>query len=68
MDHSRSFHVQDRGQRFRGGGGFMSEIGTIWQLGVLNKEGRTFFAAKWVIFGISALQNKERVLRALEVK
>ena len=44
--------------QFVGGGGgvYMREIGTMWQIGVLTAKPCTFLGPKWVIFGVLALQ------------
>ena len=40
----------------RGGGGYMREIGTMWQIGLSYGKPCTFGGQKWVIFGIVALR------------
>ena len=44
-----------------GGGGYMREIGAMWQLGVLAGKLRTSLGPKWVIFGVLALQLRSRL-------
>ena len=43
-------------QRGGGGGRYMREIGTMWQIGVLAGKPCTFLGLKWMIFGVLALQ------------
>ena len=50
------------------GGVYMRVIGTMWQTGVLTGKPCTFCGPEWVIFGVLALQNTERLLRGSDVK
>ena len=51
-----------------GGGGYMREIGTMWQIGVLTAERSTFLVQNRSFSAFWHYKNKERLSRALDVK
>ena len=53
---------------FLGGGVYMREIGTMWQIGVFTGKPCTFFARNGSFSAFWNYKNKERLPRGLDVK
>ena len=51
-----------------GGGGYIREIGTMWQIGILTGKPCTFLVQNGLFSAFWHFKNKERLLKGLDVK